>query len=57
VNDAQWSALVQLTEATGTDAGKLCQAYSAASLKDFTPEQFNQAKAILEKRLKEKANA
>ena len=56
VNDAQWAALVQLTEATGTDAGKLCQAYSAASLKDFTPEQFNQAKAILEKRLKEKAN-
>jgi len=57
VNDAQWAALVQLTEATGTDAGKLCQAYNAASLKDFTPEQFNQAKAILEKRLKEKANA
>jgi hypothetical protein len=57
VSDAQWSALVQLVEATGTDAGKLCQAYSAGSLKDFTPEQFNQAKAILDKRLKEKANA
>jgi hypothetical protein len=56
VDDAQWAALVHLTEATGTDAGKLCQAYNAASLKDFTPEQFNQAKAILEKRLKEKAS-
>ena len=56
VDDAQWTALVQLVEVTGTDAGKLCQAYNAASLKDFTAEQFNQAKAILEKRLKEKAN-
>jgi len=57
VSDAQWSALVQLVGATGTDVVKLCQAYSAGSLKDFTPKQFNQAKAILEKRLKEKANA
>lgn len=57
ISDVQWTALVQLVEATGTDAGKLCQAYNAASLKDFTPEQFNQAKAILEKRLKEKAHA
>ena len=57
ISDAQWTALVQLVENTGTDAGKLCQAYNAASLKDFTVEQFNQAKAILEKRLKEKANA
>lgn len=57
ISDAQWTALVQLVENTGTDAGKLCQAYNAASLKDFTAEQFNQAKAILEKRLKEKANA
>lgn len=57
ITDVQWTALVQLVEATGTDAGKLCQAYNAASLKDFTAEQFNQAKAILEKRLKEKAHA
>ena len=57
VSDAQWAALVQLTEVTGTDAGKLCQAYNAQSLKDFTPEQFNQAKAILEKRLKDKVKA
>lgn len=57
ISDAQWSALVQLVEVTGTDAGKLCQAYSADSLKDFTAEQFNQAKAILEKRLKEKVKA
>jgi hypothetical protein len=56
ISDAQWTALVQLVETTGTDAGKLCQAYNAASLKDFTPEQFSQAKAILEKRLKEKAS-
>lgn len=57
ISDVQWTALVQLVEATGTDAGKLCQAYSADSLKDFTPEQFNQAKSILEKRLKDKVKA
>lgn len=57
ISDAQWAALVQLVEATGTDAGKLCQAYGADSLKDFTTEQFNQAKAILDKRLKDKVKA
>lgn len=59
ISDAQWTALVQLVENTGTDAGKLCQAYNAASLKDFSPEQFENAKRILEQRLKDevKANA
>lgn len=57
ISDVQWTALVQLVEVTGTDAGKLCQAYNADSLKDFTVEQFNQAKTILEKRLKEKVKA
>lgn len=57
INDSQWAEIVQLVEATGTDAGKLCNAYSIDSLKDMTAEQFTDAKAILSKRLKEKADA
>lgn len=55
VDDAQWALLVQLVETTGTDAGKLCQAYNADSLRDFNAEQFADAKRILEKRLADKA--
>lgn len=55
IGDAEWTALVQLVEATGTDAGKLCGAYKVESLRDFTAEQFTHAKGILEKRLKDKA--
>jgi ERF superfamily len=57
ITDSQWAELVQLVEVTGTDAGKLCLAYKADSLRDFTGEQFTAAKAILTKRLKEKADA
>lgn len=61
ISDADWTLLVQLVEATGTDTVKLCAAYNADSLKDFTAEQFASAKDILEKRLaakaKEPANA
>lgn len=55
VDDNQWAELVQLVEATGTDAGKLCTAYKVASLRDFTTEQFANAKSILGKRLAERA--
>lgn len=55
INDADWSYLVQLVETTGTDAAKLCQAYNAESLRDFTPQNYADAKVILEKRLNEKA--
>lgn len=57
ISDSEWSLLVQLVEQTGTDAGKLCAAYKVDSLKEFTPDQFKDAKAILSKRLKEKADA
>lgn len=57
ISDSEWTELVQLVEATGTDAGKLCAAYKAESLKDFTPDQFREAKRILSARLKEQANA
>lgn len=57
LSDADWALLVQLVETTGTDAGKLCNAYKVDSLKDFTPAQFTDVRAILEKRLKEKADA
>jgi len=51
ISDAQWAELVQLVEATGTDAQKLCGAYKAESLKDLTAEQATAAKSILTKRL------
>jgi len=57
VDDVQWAELVQLVEATGTDAGKLCKAYKAESLKDLRADQFADAKRILEARLKEKVDA
>ena len=57
LSDANWALLVQLVETTGTDTGKLCNAYKVDSLKDFTPDQFADVRAILEKRLKEKADA
>lgn len=61
ITDAQWAELVQLVEVTKTDAGKVCMAYGADSLRDFNPEQFNAAKAALNKKLasmnKEKADA
>lgn len=57
INDSQWAELVQLVEATGTDAGKMCEAYKVGSLKEFTAEQFDDAKRILSQRLKEKADA
>lgn len=57
ISDSEWAELVQLVEVTKTDAGRLCAAYKAESLKDFTPEQFKEAKRILSARLKEQANA
>lgn len=57
ISDSEWAELVQLVEATKTDADRLCAAYKAESLKDFTLEQFKEAKRILSARLKEQANA
>ncbi len=54
VGDAEWSLLVQLVEATKTDTAKLCTAYNAESLRDFTLTDFANAKTILQKRLDEK---
>ena len=54
INDAEWAMLVQLIETTGTDTAKLCQAYKAGSLREFTTAQFADAKRILEKRLANK---
>lgn len=58
IGDQEWVELVQLVEATGTDAAALCNAYNAESLKDLTTESAAAAKSILTKRLKkEKADA
>lgn len=55
ISDTDWALIVQLVEATNTNTKALCEAYKVGSLKALTVPQFNDAKAILEKRLAEKA--
>lgn len=45
LNDATWTELVQLIEATGTNAAKVCQAKNVASLKEL-PEDV--AKGVID---------
>lgn len=59
VSDNQWAEIVQLIEATGTDAQKFCQAFKIGSVKDLPADAFPRAKAQLTKKLetmKEKAD-
>jgi hypothetical protein len=55
ISDADWALIVQLVEATGTDAAKVCAGYKVDSLKALSPQQFADLKGILEKRLPDKA--
>ena len=55
LSDADWALAVQLIDATGTDAAKVCAGYKVESLKELSPVQFADLKAILEKRLEVKA--
>jgi hypothetical protein len=57
IDNAQWALLVQTIEATGTNTQALCDAYEVASLKEMTADQYQDAKAILDKRLADKVNA
>lgn len=57
VNDAQWAELIALIEATKTDAGKFCAAYSIDSVKALPANAFNRAKAQLTRKLAEMAPA
>jgi hypothetical protein len=54
VTDSEWALLVQLVDATGTDAGKVCKAHNIGSLKEMTRDQWAALKPILEKRLADK---
>lgn len=51
INDGQWTEIVSLIEATGTDAAKFCQAFKIGSVKDLTAAAFPKAKQQLERKL------
>ena len=55
VSDADCVLLMQLIEATGTDARKFCQAFEIASVKQLPADAFTRAKAMLEKKLAQSA--
>ena len=51
VSDADCVLLMQLIEATKTDARKFCQAFNIGSVKQLPADAFPRAKAMLEKKL------
>ncbi len=51
ISDADCVLLMQLIEATSTDARKFCAAFNIASVKELPADAFPKAKAILDKRL------
>lgn len=55
--DAEWAMLVQLIEATKTDAGKLMKNYGVSNLRHLSASQYAEAKGILEERLAKLAKA
>lgn len=60
IDDAQWSELVALIEATGTEPGRFCKAFGVDSVKALSADAFPKAKAQLERKLaqlREKADA
>ena len=57
ISDADCVLIMQLIEATGTDARKFCQAFKIASVKELPAEAFPKAKAMLEKKLADAAKA
>jgi hypothetical protein len=57
ISDADCVLIMQLIEATGTDARKFCQAFKISSVKELPAEAFPKAKAMLEKKLANAAKA
>ena len=57
IDDAQWSTLVTLIEASGANAEALCTAYKIGSLKELASDIFPRVKAQLEKKLADKIKA
>lgn len=55
VADADCVLLMQLIEATSTDARKFCQAFKIGSVKQLPADAFPRAKAMLEKKLADAA--
>jgi hypothetical protein len=54
MSDADCTLILQLIEATSTDARKFCQAFKIASVKELPADAFPKAKAMLEKKLADK---
>lgn len=55
--DAEWSKLVQLVEATKSDAGAMIKFYKVANLRQLNQEQYGHAIDMLEKKLADAAKA
>jgi hypothetical protein len=55
--DHEWTKLVQLVEATKTDANRMCKNYGVTSLKLLNQDQYANAIGILEDRLAKMARA
>jgi hypothetical protein len=55
IADADCAMLIQLIEATGTDARKFCQAFNVSSVKSLPVAAFAKAKAQLERKLAQMA--
>jgi hypothetical protein len=57
ISDADCALIIQLIEATATDARKFCEAFKIASVKALPVAAFPKAKAMLEKKLADAAMA
>lgn len=57
LDDAQWAEITALVQATQTDLGKFCGAYSIDSLKALPSAAFPKAKAQLERKLAQMVQA
>lgn len=55
--DHEWAKLVQLVEATKTDANRMCKNYGVTNLKLLNQDQYANAIGILEDRLAKMARA
>jgi len=57
VNDAEWGILTDLIQQTNSDTKAFCTAFKIASVKDMPAAQFDRARAMLNKKLKDMASA
>jgi len=57
VNDAEWGILTDLIQQTNSDTKAFCTAFKIGSVKDMPAAQFERARAMLNKKLKDMAGA